>query len=342
MKSLLSLFFFLPFLSFGQTGGTTTFSFLDYTYNARCAALAGDFITVKDQDVNLALMNPSLINPKMVQQYSINQSLLAGGIIFGQFTTAFASKHGIFVPHIRYVDYGTFQRTEVNGTSSGEFRPFEGVIGLSFGKQLNQRISIGISTNFIFSQLENYSSIGASMDLAGAYQSEDSSFLVTALVKHAGVQLKTYVGSAKQALPTDFQLGISKRLAHAPFRFSLLTHHWNKWDLSYRDPKAEPTVDFLTGDTIPVAKASFGEKLGRHFSYQLEVLASENLHIRLGFDYQRRQEMKLALRPGLSGFSTGFGFYFKRLRIDYGCTIYSRAGFGNTLTLSSSPSSWRK
>ncbi len=105
---------------------------------------------------------------------------------------------------------------------------------------------------------------------------------------------------------------------------------------------ASPGGTTLTGDTIPVPVAGFGEKLARHFTGQVEVLASKNIHLRAGFDYHRRQEMKLESRPGIAGFSFGLGLYFKRFSVDYGFSVYSRAGFNNMLTITSHLNNWRK
>ena len=89
----INIFFiaFLSFASFAQTGGTTTFALLDLTYNARAAGLANDFISIKDQDINLGIANPSLWNEKMQTNLSLNQALLAGGINYGQ--VAYGNAH---------------------------------------------------------------------------------------------------------------------------------------------------------------------------------------------------------------------------------------------------------
>jgi hypothetical protein len=52
--------------------------------------------------------------------------------------------------------------------------------------------------------------------------------------------------------------------------------------------------------------------------------------------------MKLEQRPGMAGFTFGVGFYFKKISIDYGFSIFSRAGFNNMLTISTNLSKWRK
>ena len=137
-------------------------------------------------------------------------------------------------------------------------------------------------------------------------------------------------------------MATSYKLKHAPFRISLLAHHLNKWDITYIDPNLKPTVDPLTGDTIPVKRPGFLTKLAHHLTYQLEILVTKNIDIRAAFDYHLRKELALSTRPGISGFSFGAGFHFSKFSLDYGFTIYSRAGYNNMVTLSTNLSKWRR
>ncbi len=326
-----------------QTGGNTTFALLDLPFSARAAALGTDFISVKDQDLNLAIANPSLYNAKMHQQLGFNQAFLASGINYGMVNYARKFKNNLAGgASIRYVNYGKQERRDENGTSLGEFSPAEFIVGAGLGKQLNPQISVGANVNFIYSQLESYNAFGASVDLAGTYELESANLLVTALVKNAGYQFKSYTSNNRGSLPTEFQLAVAHKLKHAPFRFTLLMHHLNQWDLTYVDPNLKPTVDPLTGDTVAVKLPGFGKKLAHHFTYQAEILISKNVHVRAAFDYHRRQEMRVATRPGLAGFSFGLGMYFKRFSLDYGLAIFSVAGYNNMLTLTTNLDKWRK
>jgi hypothetical protein len=327
-----------------QTGGNSYFPFLNLDYNARSAGLGGDFITVKDKDINLGVLTPSLLNPGMDNTIGFNQALLAGGINYGMLSYGMdLNKLGTIGTYIKYVNYGKFQRTAVNGTDEGTFSPFEMVIGGALGKQLNPRISIGGSVNFIYSQLETYNAFGAYIDMAGTYQNKDENLVVTVRAKNAGVAFNRYVKDGNRApLPAELQAGISYKLEHAPFRFSILAHNLNRWDLTYLDPTLGPTIDPLTGDTNFVKTPGFLEKFGRHFTYQVELLISKNIHFRTAFDYHRRKEMQLISRPGAAGLSFGLGLYFKKFSLDYGFAIYSRAGFHNVITLSTNLSEWRK
>ena len=340
---LLGIFALVASLSYGQTGGIATFPFLDLTYNARSLGLGGDFISVKDNDINIGVSNPSLLNSSMNKVISFNSSLMAGGINYGMLSYGFdVPKLGQMAGYIKYVSYGKFDRTAVNGTQEGTFSPFEMIAGAAIGRELNPRMSIGANVNIIYSQLESYSALGASVDFAGTYYHEDKGFLVTVLAKNIGYQFKSYVKGSRAPLPAEIQLAASYKLKHAPFRLSILAHHLNKWDISYNDPNLKPTVDPLTGDTIPVETAGFFEKLGRHFTYQLEVLVNKNIDLRFGFDYQGRKNLALSQRPGMAGFSVGLGLHFSKFSLDYGFLIYSRAGFNNMLTLSTNLSKWKK
>lgn len=338
---LTSLFFCTTL--FAQTGGTNSFSFLNLAYNARSMGLGTHFITVKDQDLSLGVNNPSLLNSSMDKYVSFNQAFSPGGINYGMVNYARNFKNDIVgLGHIRFVDYGKMTRRDAFGNDQGTFKPMDMIIGVSASKPFSPRLTIGATFNLIYSQLASYSSFGASLDFAGNYYNEEKQFLATLVVKNAGYQFKGYTEKKHDPLPVDVQFGVSKKLAHAPFRFSILAHSLNRWDLSYVDPNAKPTIDALTGDTIPVPKASFIDKLGRHFTLQTEVLLSKNIHFRAAMDIQKRQEMKLIERPGTSGFSLGLGLYFKKFSVDYGFAVVSRAGFQHMFTLTTNLSMWRK
>ena len=344
MRLLLLTIILLPQLHFAQTGGNNYFPFLNLDFNARAGSLGGDLITVKDDDLNIGVLTPSLLNANMNKVAGFNQALLAGGINYGMAAYGYHfDKIGTFGSYIRYVNYGKFTRTAINGVEEGHFNPIEMVIGTAYGRQINPSISVGGSLNIVYSQLESYNAFGAFVDLSGTFQSQDELLVVSAKAKNIGSAFDRYYSDGTRApLPADFQLGVSYKLEHAPFRFSLLAHHLNKWDLTYVDPSIGPTVDPLSGDTVEVQLPGFMEKLGRHFTIQVETLLGKHVQLRAAFDYQRRKELQLASRPGAAGLSFGAGLKFRKFSLDYGFVIYSRAGYNHLFTLSSKLSEWRK
>lgn len=345
MKSLLLIFFMLiGQLTFAQTGGSHSFPHINLAFDSRSAGLGGNFISVYDNDVNLGINNPSLFNSQMNKDISFSSSLMPGGINHGMFAFGYDVKaiKSTLGSYIKYISYGTFERTAVNGLSEGTFSPFEMIAGTGIGKEINKRIRLGAKVNFLYSQLETYTAFGASVDFGATYLLEEKGFLVTLLARNIGYQFKAFTNKDRVNLPAEIHMATSYKVQHAPFRITLLAHDLQKWDLTYNDPTLTPTIDALTGDTIPVERPGFMEKLGRHFSYQLEVLIGKNIDFRVGFDYHRRKELMLEQRPGIAGLSLGLGLHFSKFRLDYGFIAYSAAGYGNMLTLSTNMSNWRK
>ena len=66
-----------------QIGGLNTYEFLNLSPSARVSALGGNLITVRDDDANLALANPSLLNESMHQQLAFSHSFHVAGISHG-------------------------------------------------------------------------------------------------------------------------------------------------------------------------------------------------------------------------------------------------------------------
>ena len=75
MKRTLFSIYFLIIFSFGasaQIGGVGTYEFLNLPVSARTAALGGNIMSVKDNDINASFQNPSLLNPSMDNSLSLS------------------------------------------------------------------------------------------------------------------------------------------------------------------------------------------------------------------------------------------------------------------------------
>src|SRR5204863_5938050 len=66
--TLSALLFFVVFATHAQLGGQTSFRVLDIPSSARSSALGGNYIAVQDNDINLGIFNPSLLNSEMSRQ----------------------------------------------------------------------------------------------------------------------------------------------------------------------------------------------------------------------------------------------------------------------------------
>ena len=322
--------------------GLNSFSFLNSMYSARSAGLGSNLISISDKDIGLTVENPSLLNEDHVRGFQLNQALLPSGVQVGMLCYAFKTKVGIFSPVIRFQNYGAFDGTDELGNSTNTFSAIDYSVGINYGSAISKTIKIGGGIYLLGSHLEVYSSLGIHATMGATFTHPKQPFSASFIIKNIGYQLFTYAGSSRSPLPVEVQSGLSYKLKHAPFRISLLGHHLNHWKILYEDPNLQPTVDALSGDTIPVARPGFGRHLASHFSYSLELLASDKLEFRTGFDYYRREQMKLIDRPGLAGFSFGLGVQLKKIKFDYGIMIVSVAGANHYLGISTNIDSWKK
>ena len=322
--------------------GLNSFPFLNSIFSARTAGLGSDLITISDGDIGLCTVNPSLLSEKHIHEIQINQGFTPAGGQLGMISYGFKSKYGILSPVLRFQNYGGFQGTDELGNETNKFSAIDYTIGMNFGTSMGKVINIGFGLHIIGSHLEAYSSLGLCGTFGANYKHPTQDLSASFVVKNIGYQLLSYNNSERLPLPAEVQAGISYKLKHAPFRLSLLGHHLNSWKILYEDPSAQPTIDGLTGDTIPIPRPGIGKTLASHFSYSLELLASKNIQFRTGFDYLRREQMKLLDRPGLSGFSFGIGLILKKIKIDYGVLIVSKAGQNHYIGLSSNIDSWKK
>ena len=344
MKIILSIISVLSITwGAGQTGGQNTFQFLDLDFNARSLSLGGDFISLKDNDINLAVSNPASITKKMDGDLALNHFIYPSGINYGQLAYAKnIGEVGTFTGHLRYVSYGQFTRTDETGIEQGTFTAGYYALGVVYGKELNKFFSVCANLNLIFSHLESYTSFGFGVDIASTFHNEDKGFTASILARNIGYQVKGYTSGNNEPLPLEVLAGVSYKLSHAPFRFSLMYTDLTNWDLTYNDPTLVPTIDQLTQDTIPVPSASFVQKVAYHTNFGVELVASDNFFFRLGFNYQRRNGLGIVDRKGASGFSFGFGLNTKKFKFNYGVAFYSAAGASNMFGITTNFSQWTR
>jgi hypothetical protein len=344
MKICFCFLIFLSTLTYSQIGGNSSFTNLNRVYNARSLSLGGSFISQRDKDLNLSINNPALLNTSMINKLSFNQLFQTGGVQNGMIALARNSKKINCIQNLalRYVNYGKNIETNEFGEKIGEFTPLDFIISSGFGRKINPHLSFGGQLNFLYSQYNSLNAIGFSFDFGGNYLLKDTTQSISFILKNVGYQMKGFTENRKGSLPTEFQIAYAHKLKHAPFRFNYLFHHLNKWDLTYYNPNEKGTIDPLTGDSIFPKKSNFIQKTALHFTPQIELLLSHNLHLRFAFDYFRRYQMSITTRPGIAGFSFGIGLYFKRFSLDYGFSSYSVAGNFNGLTIISSVDQWRK
>lgn len=331
LKYIVLLLCLLPVFSFAQIGGENTYEFLNLTNSARMSALGGNQVGLADPtDPNVAYNNPALLSDGMKHRLTVNYTNYISDVNYGYvaYVLPFRYRWPLnFSVGVHYINYGKFIEALSDGTKTGStFNAAEYAFLVSCSYAYKQ-FSLGVTAKPVLSSFETYQSTGVAADIGLCYKSEDNLFSAGFVVRNLGRQLTPYYdGGEIEPLPTDYQVGIAKQFGYAPVLLALTLQHLQEWELA----KAEE-VD--NGYTTTTKKDNFGKKVLRHAVFGVEIMPSDNLTFRVGYNYQRRQELKFDEKQSTAGFSWGFSFQKKRFLFSYGSARYHLAGSSNTISV---------
>lgn len=322
-----------------------TYTFLSTTNSARVAALGGVMLPIYDSDIQLVTFNPSLINSEINNSMSLSYVDYFNDINFGtvQYGHSF-EKIGSFVGTIQYHNYGDFFYSGETGiVETNQFYVSDYAINLGWGRQLNDRLSIGANLKFAGIQYEDNSSFAIAVDVAGTYITK-SNWVISLAVRNIGSELYNNYQSYNNSLPFRMQIGTSKKLEHLPLTIVVIYDNLQKWDLSYYDPlDLEGNYDPMTGEYLEKKKVDkFAKNLFSHFVFASELNLGKNLSIRLGYNYGYRQTMKSPTRKGVVGLSYGVGINVYKFNISYSRSEMHIHGSPNYITITTNLNSFKK
>jgi len=216
-----------------------------------------------------------------------------------------------------FISYGELDNTDASGNVLGSFTPLDYVAQISAGRSYLEKVKYGATFKFVGSQYGQYNSFGLAMDLGLLFVDSAKGLSAGLVAKNMGAQIKKYESTSAQDLPFDFQIGITKRLANAPFSFSLTAHHLHSWDINYNDQ------DFNQENSLPSSNTNGLGNLFRHIVLASTVYLGDKLEIDVGYNHLRRQELVLgAAGNGLSGFSLGAAFITSKIQVRYSRAQY--------------------
>lgn len=328
-----------PGLLVGQQSGRA-YEFLGLPVSARVTAMGGYAAPDLDADIGAALVYPALLRPDVSTHLSLNFVDYFGDINYG--TVAFAknfSKVGTFSASLQYIDYGIFTEADHIGQTLGQFGAGEYSFMIGWGRPLSEQFSIGSNIKVVNSSLYEYYSWGLAADVSLTYQNSDRLIAAGIVARNIGRQVAHYRQNNSEALPFDLVFGISKKLANAPLRFTFVAHNLHQFDLTYQSPIALPgqyISNTPAEQTASERVSIIADKLLRHMVFGAEFIPGKNFALRLGYNYRRRQEMKVDSRLSTVGFSWGFGVKIARFQLNYGRSNYHLAGAPNHISISTS------
>lgn len=332
---ILLLFFIISVQLYPQTGGTSTYQFLTLPVSGRIASLGGKMIAVSGSDLNLIYSNPSLLNEEMNNELALNYSGYFANIRYGYAAYSHSfGKLGNFAAGIHFIDYGEFIAADQTGIITGKFQAAEHAFHITWSIPIDSTISVGVSLKPVLSTFERYRSTGIVADFGVSYISMNRLFAASFSINNLGRQISTYYGGNHEPLPFEVQLAISNKLEHAPFRLFLTAHSLQHYDLLPPEENTYSNNGYNNSGKESSGIEIFSDNLMRHMVMGLEFIPFENFALRFGYNYQRRQELKIPARISTVGFSWGFGLKISHFRLDYGRATYHLAGASNNFSFS--------
>lgn len=333
LKSIICLVFF-SFSVKAQIGGSSTFTQLNFSPSARVNSLGGTVLAVQDKDVNLSFQNPSLLNKASAQQLAFNYCNYVSDINYGLigFSPVIKKNYNLAFG-LQTASYGKFIETDESGNIVDNFKAYDYFFNTVVSKQIDSVLSIGINFKSLYSHVYTFDSFGAAIDAGVTYHKPSKFFTAAFVIKNAGYQIDGLTKNTHEKLPFEMQAAVSKKLSKAPIRFSLTVKDLQKWNLN-ENPKADTTFRNKFSNV--------SNNLSRHIVLGTELLLSKNFFIGLGFNFQRRQELRVLTKPGMAGFTFGFGLKVSKFQISYGRAQYNVAGASNLFSITTNISEFSK
>ena len=310
------------------------YEFLNLPSSARVTAIGGYGIPDTESDLNMALFYPSLINTSMHGDLTLNFVSYFADIHYG--TAAYShtfERIGSFTGRVQYISYGQFDERDETGLDIGAFSAGEYAIVVGWGRQLGDNFFIGSNFKIIGSDFYDYSSFGLAVDVSGSYINHERLFAASLLFRNIGRQITYYHGN-NEPLPFEIVAGASKKLLNAPFRLFAVAHNLQKYDLTYDRQYVSGGQSVVSEATKENDISDFADLIMHHFILGLEFLPTDNLSFHLGYNYRRRQEMKVESKLSAVGFSWGLGVKVSGFQFSFARSKYHLAGSPNHITVS--------
>ncbi len=316
MKGILSVCITMLCLTAGaQDRGI--YRFLDIPSHARLAGMGGYLISLPGEDVNLVSSNPALALDTLNGQAAFSYlSYFAGtSKVMMAYQDQVRGSGPWFIAAER-IGYGDFSTYDPAGQYTGESEASESM--LMIGRAHRQgNFSMGASLKLVSSSLAGYTANALMVDLGGVFIHPDRQLNLALVIRNLGILLDDYEEGTESSLPFDVRAGVTFKPEFMPFRFSFTAYRLSTWN------------DSATGEEDP----GTADEIFRHLNVGAELLLSQNVNIRFGYNHLIRQELRLEETSGMAGLSFGLMFRVKAFEIAYSRGGYHAAGGAHSFTV---------
>ena len=265
----------------------SVFQFLKLPFSAHAASLGGENITVVEDDITMAVQNPALLSCVSNNTINFNYMFYMDGVKVASaaYSRVFGERSSWAVT-AQFVDYGKMKEYTEENLYLGDFSAKDIAIGGIYSYDLSDYWSGGVKANLIYSKYANYNSFAMGVDLGLNYYNEYKDFSFSVACRNLGGQIVAF-NDRHEKLPINLQVGITKRLAHAPFRVSATLYNLSDWKNS---------------------------KFLNHCALGIDFIPTETFYLALGYNFQRGDEMKINGSSHWAGLTAGAGIQIKSFK----------------------------
>ncbi|MBZ0183297.1 MAG: type IX secretion system protein PorQ [Melioribacteraceae bacterium] len=309
MKKILFTFLIIGFTGF-SINAQNVFEFLRLDNSPRAAALAGSFVA-NNGDANVMFYNPAGI--KTLENRPVSFSFLkhledinSASLVYSQEILDW----GRFAAGVQYISFGNFIEADQVGNKLGEFGAGDFAFTLGYANELDKNFYYGVNVKFIYSSIADYSSTGLAADIGLQYHIPEERWSFGFSILNLGSQISSYVNTTED-LPLDVRFGFAKTLQNLPFTFFASLNKLNEKYNNFTDRFSQ-------------------------FTFGGEFKLSNTLRLRLGYDNEKRKELKVGSSAGLAGFNLGLGINISDYTFDYGFSSLGLIGALHRIGISTS------
>ena len=279
------------FLAFAQES-QTEYNFLKIPLSAHAAALGGENISIIENDPSLIFSNPALAASVSDLTIGLNyMNYMKGANYMGASFVKVAAEKTTIAFAAQYINYGKMKEYDANKTEIGTFSASEMAIEAILAYELANNLVGGITGKFISSNIGQYNSLAAGVDLGISYFNPEKEWSLSIVAKNLGGQIKAYEEDFGR-MPFDLQLGVSKTFEALPVR-------------------ASATLVDMT---------HYNYRFANHICLGADLLLSSNIWLGIGYNFRKADEMKIGTGDNQSahgaGLSLGAGINLERFKLN--------------------------
>ncbi len=292
----------------------TEYNFLRLPVSAHAAALGGENITVIEDDPTLMFANPALLASVSDKTLNLNfMTYMAGSATGSASFNRIINDKSSWGVMAQYINYGSMKETDADNNQTGDFTAQEIALAGAYSYTLAKNLVGGITARLVTSYIGSYNSMAASIDLGLNYYNPDSEWSASIVAKNLGGQVKAY-NDEFGSMPTDLQIGVSKRFLNMPFRISLTAVDLTHWNYSALN----------------------------HLVAGVDLMLGDQFYISGGYNFRRAKEMKIEQGSGSesssgshgAGLTLGAGVQLERFKLQVAYGKYHLSSSSITVNVS--------